>query len=62
MAKYINKKRVKGSTLKEGDKVYFLRRNIKITRFSNKLNHTKIKSFKIKKVKELINYKLKLPP
>jgi len=48
-------------TLKKGDKVYLIRRNIKIKRLSDKLNHKKIKLYKIKKIKSLINYKLALP-
>ena len=60
MTLYINKKRDRESTLKEKNKVYLLRRNIKTKRSSNKLNHTKLESYKILEVKELINYKLDL--
>ena len=46
--------------LKEGDKVYLLQKNIKTTRLSNKLNHVKIRSFKIiRNIKET-SYELKL--
>jgi len=45
-------------TLKKGDKIYLIRRNIKTKRLSNKLNHKKIRLYKIKKVKSLVNYKL----
>ena len=47
-------------TLKKEDKVYFLQKNIKTKRLSNKLNHKKLRLFEIKEVKELINFKLKL--
>ena len=47
-------------TLKEGDKVYLIRRNIKTKRLSDKLNHKKIGLYKIKKVKSLVNYELAL--
>ncbi len=60
MILYANKKRDKESTLKKRNKAYLLRRNIKMKRSSNKLNHTKLESYKILKIKELINYKLNL--
>ncbi len=60
MALYANKKRVRGSTLKEGDKAYLLRRNIKTKRPSNKLNHTKLGPYRILETKGSINYKLDL--
>jgi len=60
MTLYANKKRDRESTLKERNKVYLLRRNIKTKRSSNKLNHTKLESFEILKTKESINYKLDL--
>ena len=44
-AVYHNKKRDRGPTLKEGDKVYLLRHNIKTKRPSNKLDHTKLGPF-----------------
>ena len=59
-ALYVNKKRDKDSTLKEGDKVYLLRRNIKTKRLSNKLDHIKLEPFKILKTKKSINFKLNL--
>ena len=40
--------------------IYLLRQNIKTKRLSNKLNHTKLKSFKILEKKKSVNYKLKL--
>ena len=44
---YYNKSYLKGPRFKRGDKVYLLRRNIKITRPSDKLNYKKIRLFKI---------------
>ena len=38
----------------------FLQRNIKIKKSSEKLNHKKLKSFKISKKKESLNYELEL--
>jgi transposase InsO family protein len=62
MTHYANKKRLKGPTLKEGDKVYLLRRNIKTKRPSDKLDWKKIGPFKIDKKLSDYNYKLQLPP
>ncbi len=59
-ALYVNKKKDRNFTLKERDKVYLLRRNIKTKRSSNKLDHIKLKSFKILKVKRSVNFKLNL--
>ena len=42
--------------LKKGNKVYLFRCNIKIKRFSDKLDYKKLKLFKIEKVLSLINY------
>ena len=47
--------------LKERNKVYLLQKNIKITRSSNKLNHVKIRSFKIIRNIKRTSFKLKLP-
>ena len=44
---YYNKFHLKGLWFKRGDKVYLSRRNIKITRPSDKLNYKKIGLFKI---------------
>ncbi len=60
MTLYANKKKDRESTLKKRDKAYLLRRNIKTKRSSNKLNHTKLKSFEILEEKKSINYKLNL--
>jgi phosphorylcholine metabolism protein LicD len=50
-----------GLELKEGDKVYLLQKNVKTKRPSDKLNHKKLRPFKIDKKIGLVNYKLKLP-
>ena len=47
--------------LKEGDKVYLLRKNIVTKRPSYKLDHKKLGLFKIIKVKGLVNFQLVLP-
>jgi len=60
MILYANKRRDREFTLKEKNKAYLLRQNIKMKKSSNKLNHTKLKSYKILKIKESINYKLNL--
>ncbi len=60
MTLYANKRRDKRFTLKERNKAYLLRRNIKTKRSSNKLNHIKLESYKILEIKESINYKLDL--
>ena len=57
---YYNKYHAGAPMLKERNKVYFLQKNIEITRSSNKLNHIKIRPFKIiRNIKE-ISYKLNL--
>ena len=57
---YHNKYRSKESMLKKRDRVYLLQKNIETTRSSNKLNHVKIRLFKIiRNIKE-ISFKLKL--
>jgi len=48
-------------TLKEGDKVYLLRRNIKTKQPSDKLDHKKLGPFRIERVLGPVNYKLTLP-
>ena len=57
---YYNQYYIEALTLKKRNKVYLLQKNIKTTRSSNKLNHVKIKSFKIiRNIKE-ISFELKL--
>lgn len=58
---YANLKRVKGLTLKKGDKVYLWYKNIKTTRLSDKLDYKFLEPFKIIKKLSEINYKLDLP-
>jgi hypothetical protein len=61
MTKYANRKRIKGPTLKGGDKVYLLRRNIKSNKLTKKLDVVKLGPFKILRQKGLVNYELELP-
>ena len=57
---YHNQHHAGASTLKKRDKVYLLQKNIKTTRSSNKLNHVKIRPFKIiRNIKET-SFELKL--
>ena len=57
---YHNQHHAEAPTLKKGDKVYLLQKNIETTRPSNKLNHVKIRPFKIvRKIKET-SFELKL--
>ena len=58
---YYNKKRSIEPTLKEGDKVYLLCRNIKMKQSSDKLDHKKLGLFKIERILGPVNYKLTLP-
>ena len=60
MKHYYNVRRQKTSQFKKKKKVFLLRRNIKIKRSSEKLNHRKLKSFKISKKKKSLNYELEL--
>lgn len=60
-ALYYNRHRSMEPTLKEGDKVYLIRKNIKTKRPSTKLDHKKLGPYKIKKVKSPVNYELSLP-
>ena len=57
---YHNQHHAGALTLKEENKVYFLQKNLKMTRSSNKLNHVKIRPFKIiRNIKET-SFELKL--
>ena len=58
---YYNQKYSVGPMLKEGDKVYLLRKNIVTKRLSDKLDYKKLGLFKIIEIKGLVNYRLKLP-
>jgi hypothetical protein len=59
---YYNKSKLEGSRFKKEDLVYLLRRNIKITRPSDKFNHKKFGPFKVKRNIKDISYKLYLLP
>src|SRR6266699_6572356 len=60
MTKYYNIKKMKGSSFKEGDKVYLLCKNIIIKRSNDKLDFKKFEPFIIiRKILEN-NYKLSL--
>jgi hypothetical protein len=48
-------------TLKKGNKVYLIQRNIQTKQPSIKLDHKKLGLFKIKRIIRLVNYKLVLP-
>ena len=61
-AHYYNKRKSKSPTFLKRDKVYLLQKNIKTKRLSKKLDYTKLRLFKVKAVKESLNYKLELPP
>jgi hypothetical protein len=61
MTLYANKSRLESSHLRERDIVYLLRRNIKTTRSSDKLDSKKIDSFKIKRNIRDINFEFKFP-
>jgi hypothetical protein len=58
MTLYANKSRFESSRLREEDMVYLLRRNIKITRLSDKLDLKMIRLFKIKRNIRDISFKL----
>jgi hypothetical protein len=61
MTKYANRKRLEGPTLKGGDKVYLLRRNIRSDKPTKKLDAVKLGPFKILRKKGPVNYELELP-
>jgi hypothetical protein len=61
MTMYANRKRLEGPTLKGGDKVYLLRRNIRSAKPTKKLDAVKLGPFKILKKKGPVNYELELP-
>jgi hypothetical protein len=58
MTFYVNKLRLESPRLREGDMIYLLRRNIKITRLNNKLDSKKIDLFKIKRNIRDISFEL----
>ena len=60
-AKHANKKRSEGPDLQEGERVYLLRKNIKTKRPSDKLDHTKLGPYKIKRKLGPVTFELDLP-
>ena len=60
MQHYANRKRMKGPSFKEGDKVYLVWRNIKTKRPSDKLDYKKLGPFPILQVISKSNYRLSL--
>ena len=60
LAFYHNKYCVKALILKKRNKVYLLQKNIETTRSSSKLNHVKIKPFKIIRNIKKVSFELKL--
>jgi hypothetical protein len=54
---YYNKLKLEESRFREEDLVYFIRRNIKITRLSDKFNYKKFGLFRVKRNIKNINYK-----
>jgi hypothetical protein len=59
---YYNKSKLEESRFRKKDLVYLLRRNIKIIRPSDKLNHKKFGPFKVKRNIKNISYELHLLP
>ena len=57
---YHNQYHAEALTLKKKNKVYHLQKNIEMTRLSNKLDHVKIRSFKIVRDIKETSFKLKL--
>jgi hypothetical protein len=57
---YYNKSKLEGPRFRERDLVYLLRRNIKTTRPSDKLDHKKFGPFKIKRNIKDISYEFHL--
>jgi hypothetical protein len=62
MTLYVNRAKLENSRLRKGDLVYILRRNIKTTRPSDKLDSRKIGSFKVRRNIRDINFEFQLFP
>jgi hypothetical protein len=60
-AEYYDKKHCQEPELREGDRVYLLRRNIKTKRPSDKLDHKKLGPYRIVRVIKGVNFELALP-
>jgi hypothetical protein len=54
---YYNKKRLEGSRFRKKNKIYLIKKNIYITRLSEKLNYKKFESFKIIRYIKSTNFK-----
>ena len=59
-ALYYDKRRNKDITFKKGDKVYLLRKNVKIIKPNSKLDYVKIGPFKILRSIKGVSFKLDL--
>ena len=59
-AQWVNKKKLKRLTFRREDKIYLLTKNLKSKWLSHKLNHVKIKPFKVEKQTNNVNYQLEL--
>ena len=60
-AQWVNKKRLKGPTFKERDKVYLLIKNLKLKQKCKKLDHIQIGPIEVEQQTSNVNYRLKLP-
>jgi hypothetical protein len=58
---YYDERRQETLPFRRGEKVFLLRRNIKITQLCDKLDHKKLRPFEIEKRLGPLNFKLKLP-
>jgi hypothetical protein len=61
VAKYRDGNRLSAPTLREGDKVFLQRKNLRTKRPSRKLDHKKVGPFKIKRKISEVNFELELP-
>jgi hypothetical protein len=61
VTEYVNRKRLEGPNLKEGEMVYLLRKHIKTKRPSNKLDYTKLGPYRIKEKLGPVTYRLEIP-
>ena len=61
IVEFYNRKYYQELELREGDRVYLLRRNIKTKRLSDKLDYKKLGPFRIIRIIKGVNYKLALP-
>jgi hypothetical protein len=58
---YYNSRHQKASLVRKRKKIFLLQQNIKTKQLYNKLDHKKLRPFRIKERIELLNYKLELP-